>query len=117
MLETHDQIIGITHDDDVAGSFTPSPALRPQVENAVQVDVAKPTFSPVSGLGSADSATGCPALFAGFTATMPESDFSCPFIIGYGSSPSRCGPVRLLPPGRAGDLPGSDAFLSSVMWP
>src|SRR5262245_29087496 len=32
------------------------------------------------------------ALFAGFTATMTESDFSCPYIIGYGSSPSRCGP-------------------------
>ena len=32
------------------------------------------------------------ALFAGFTATMAESDFSCPCIIGYDSSPSRCGP-------------------------
>src|SRR5205823_5565390 len=31
-------------------------------------------------------------LFAGFTATMARSDFSCPCIIGYGSSPSRCGP-------------------------
>src|SRR5271166_3992072 len=30
-------------------------------------------------------------VFAGFTATMTESDFSCPCIIGYGSSPSRCG--------------------------
>jgi hypothetical protein len=28
---------------------------------------------------------------------MTESDFSRPFIIGYGSSPSRCGPVRQLP--------------------
>src|SRR4029077_17951571 len=25
--------------------------------------------------------------------TMAESDFSCPCIIGFGSSPSRCGPV------------------------
>jgi hypothetical protein len=33
-------------------------------------------------------------LFAGFTATMAGSDFSCPCIIGYGSSPSRCGPSR-----------------------
>src|SRR5262249_53457105 len=32
------------------------------------------------------------ALFAGFIATMTRSDFSCPGIIGYGSSPSRCGP-------------------------
>src|SRR5712671_6380618 len=59
-------------------------------------------FPLVSALGSpgsaanasaADcSAAGCTALFAGFTATMTESDFSCPCIIGYGSSPSRCGP-------------------------
>ena len=34
------------------------------------------------------------ALFAGFTATMTRSDFSCPCIIGFGSSPSRCGPSR-----------------------
>ena len=46
------------------------------------------------------------ALFAGFTATTAESDFSSPFIVGYGSSPSQRGPrthtgVR----GQAGDLP------------
>ena len=45
-------------------------------------------------LGSAHSAAGCPTLFAGFIATTTESDFSGPFIIGYGSSPSRCGPAR-----------------------
>src|SRR6202030_2487532 len=39
------------------------------------------------------SAAGRPALFGGFVATMAESDFSCPCIIGFGSSPSRCGPV------------------------
>ena len=33
------------------------------------------------------------ALFVGFPATMAESDFSRPCIIGYGSSPSRCGPA------------------------
>ena len=33
-----------------------------------------------------------PALFAGFIATMAGSDFSGSCIIGYGSSPSRCGP-------------------------
>src|SRR6266516_6654324 len=33
------------------------------------------------------------ALFAGFTATMARSDFSSPSIIGFGSSPSRCGPL------------------------
>ena len=34
------------------------------------------------------------ALFVGFTATMTRSDFSCPCIIGFGSSPSRCRPSR-----------------------
>ena len=43
---------------------------------------------------SAGSATGRPALFVGFTATMAECDFSRPFIAGYGSSPSRRGPVQ-----------------------
>ena len=52
-------------------------------------------FPLVPALGSIASATGDPALFGDFTATMAESDFSCPFIIGYGSSPSRGGPVRL----------------------
>ena len=33
-----------------------------------------------------------PALFTSFTATMAESDFPRPCIIGYGSSPSRCVP-------------------------
>jgi hypothetical protein len=36
--------------------------------------------------------SGLPALFAGFIATMTRSDFSCPCIIGFGSSPSQCGP-------------------------
>ena len=52
-------------------------------------------FSLVSGLGSPHSAAGFPALFVGFPATTPKSDFSRPFITGYGSSPSQCGPVRL----------------------
>jgi len=33
-----------------------------------------------------------PALFADFHGTTHLSDFSCPYITGYGSSPSRCGP-------------------------
>src|SRR5262249_22972877 len=37
------------------------------------------------------SAADRSALFAGFTATMAESDFLRPCIIGYSSSPSRCG--------------------------
>ena len=60
------------------------------------------TFPLVPALGSTDSATmastadrsaaAASVLFAGFMATMAGSDFSCPCIIGYGSSPSRCGP-------------------------
>ena len=38
-LEADDQIIGIAHDDHVALGFLPSPAIRPQVEHVVQVDV------------------------------------------------------------------------------
>jgi hypothetical protein len=51
---------------------------------------------PVSApaLGSTNSAAGCPALFVGFKATMARSDFSRSCIIGYGSSPSRCGPTQ-----------------------
>ena len=49
-------------------------------------------FPLVPGLGSTGSATGRPALFVGFIATMPESDFSGSCISGYGSSPSRYGP-------------------------
>src|SRR5436853_465377 len=55
----------------------------------------RPAFPLVSALGSANSAADRSALFAGFAATMTESDFSCPCIIGYGSSPSRCGPPYL----------------------
>ena len=43
-------------------------------------------FPSVPALGSA---SGCPALFVGFTATVAESDFSRLFVAGYGSSPSR----------------------------
>lgn len=63
-------------------------------------------FPLVPPLGSTHSAAGFPALFAGFTATMGESDFSGPCIIGFGSSPSRCGPpVRTGTDGQDGDLP------------
>src|SRR5919197_6651716 len=58
------------------------------------------------------------ALFAGFIATMTRSDFSCPCIIGFGSSPSRCGPsLSRNPDGQTRDLPGSDAIPLHVMWP
>ena len=58
------------------------------------------------------------ALFVGFTATMTRSDFSCPCIIGFGSSPSRCGPsAHATSDGQTRDLPGSDAIPLHVMWP
>jgi len=53
-------------------------------------------FLPVPALRSTGSVTGCPALFAGFVATMAKSDFSGSCIIGFGSSPSRCGPAVFL---------------------
>src|SRR5713226_7320865 len=49
-------------------------------------------FPSVPALGSTDSAADRSALFTGFTATTARSDFSRSCIIGYGSSPSRCGP-------------------------
>src|SRR6516162_6201352 len=51
---------------------------------------------------------------------MTESDFSCPCIIGYGSSPSRCGPPYSAPlddGGQTRDIPGSGVILLHVMWP
>src|SRR5712672_2860861 len=49
-------------------------------------------FPSAPALGSADSAADRSTAFTGFTATMAGSDFSRSCIIGYGSSPSRCGP-------------------------
>src|SRR4029077_12667948 len=45
------------------------------------------------GTAAGCSAASCSTLFAGFMATMAGSDFSCLCIIGYGSSPSPCGPA------------------------
>ena len=39
MLEADDDVIGIAHDDHVAGGRAPSLALGPQVEDVVQIDV------------------------------------------------------------------------------
>src|SRR6516164_6550988 len=75
-------------------------------------------FPLVPALGSTCSAVSCPALFAGFIATMAGSDFSYPCITGDGSSPSRCGPsLSRDADGQTRDLPASDAILLHVMWP
>src|SRR5215475_3196826 len=52
-------------------------------------------FPLAPALRSTGSAAVGTALFVGFPATMAESDFSRPCIIGYGSSPSRCGPAAV----------------------
>src|SRR5262249_27888015 len=52
-------------------------------------------FPLASALRSTGSAAVGTALFVGFPATMAESDFSRPCIIGFGSSPSRCGPAAV----------------------
>jgi hypothetical protein len=62
-------------------------------------------FPSVSALRSSNSSASRPALFVGLSATMAESDFPRRFIIGYGSSPSRCRPDRFLATGRTWDLP------------
>ena len=63
-------------------------------------------FPSVPALRSTCSAAGMPVLFAGFTATSAEFDFSRPFIVGYGSSPSRRDPATQAP--RMGERsPGS----------
>ena len=54
-------------------------------------------FPSVPALGSTCSVAGMPVLFAGFTATSAKSDFSRPFIVGYGSSPSRRDPATQAP--------------------
>ena len=55
-------------------------------------------------LRSTDSAAvPSPALFIGLIATLTKSDFLGSFIIGYGSLPSRRGPVMLT--GQPQDLP------------
>src|SRR5262249_37599817 len=41
VLESDDEIVGIAHDDHVARGLTPAPALGPEIENVVQVDVGK----------------------------------------------------------------------------
>src|SRR4029453_17241000 len=50
------------------------------------------TFPSVTDLCSTHSAPDRSATFAGFIALIAVSDFLRSCIIGYGSSPSRCGP-------------------------
>jgi hypothetical protein len=52
-----------------------------------------PAFSLAPALGSTNSSAVRPVSFARFAAVMAESDSSSPCIVGFGSSPSRCGPL------------------------
>ncbi len=62
-------------------------------------------FPLAPALRSTDSAANRLALFTSFAATMAESDFPRPYIIGYGSSPSRCVPAIFVVTGQTWDLP------------
>jgi hypothetical protein len=72
-------------------------------------------FPLVSALGSADSAADRSALFVGFSATMAKSDFSRACIIGYGSSPPRCGPACMHR--RSRRVFSAKAFQDTAEWP
>ena len=105
----------------------PAPGTRVPgtVPGACGAGLPFPSASALGSTGSAAvcsvadcSATVCSTLFVGFTATMAELDFSCPCIIGYDSSSSRCGPsLALDADGQSRDLPASDAIRLHVMWP
>ena len=86
-------------------------------EKSDSVIVAAKPVNKVARPAVEQSAADRSALFVGFTATMAESDFPRPCIIGSGSSPSRCGPDRHMAGGQTRDLPASDAILLRVMWP
>src|SRR2546421_4937408 len=41
VLKAHDEVVGIAHHDHVARGLAPSPALSPEVEHVVQVDIGE----------------------------------------------------------------------------
>ena len=41
VLEADDEVVGVAHDDHIAGGHAPSPARGPEVEGVVQVDVGE----------------------------------------------------------------------------
>ena len=59
-----------------------SAAWYTELRHCVRSVLRPREFPLVTGLGSASSAAARTALFAGFSATMPVSDFFGPFIIG-----------------------------------
>jgi hypothetical protein len=72
----------------------------------VRAVLCNSAFLTIPPLPSIDSATSKPVSFADFVGANSESDFSGSCIIGFGSSPSRCGPsAHTATGGQAGDLP------------
>jgi hypothetical protein len=41
VLETSNDIVGVSHDDHVTGGFAPPPLVGPEIEGVVQVDVSE----------------------------------------------------------------------------
>ena len=41
VLKADDDVVGVAHDDHIARRLTPSPALGPEVEDVVQVDIGE----------------------------------------------------------------------------
>src|SRR5262245_26777758 len=82
----------------LAACRTRSSACVTRTQPCVRCVLCSPTFLLVPALGSTGSAASATdvasALFVGFAAIMAECDFSRSCIIGYGSSPSRRGPVQ-----------------------
>ena len=71
-------------------------------------------FPLAPALGSTGSAERCRPLFACFTATMAESDFSRLFVIGFGTFLLPLRPRATAR--RPRDLPGPDEVLLNVPW-
>src|SRR6266480_1420912 len=95
-----------------------SSAWVTRVRLSVRHVLCQTAFPLVPALCSTNSAADRSALFAGFTATMAGSDFSCPCIIGYGSLPSQCGPsLSRDADGQTRDLPASDAIRLKLLAP
>jgi hypothetical protein len=77
----------------------------------VRTVLCRSAFPLVPPLRSTGSAAACAALFVRFIATMGKSDFSGPFISGFGLRPSQSGP-GLGKPRRPGDIPVSAQEMS-----
>ena len=77
----------------VASVHAPAPVTRAPRPSPVRALLAHVSLFPRPG--AAGSAAVAPALFVGFPATLAGSDFLRPCIIGYGSSPFRCGPAAV----------------------